>query len=241
MAGFFLGTSGFQYDHWKGDFYPDDIPRSQWFSHYSTVFKAVEINNTFYGLPSRGTFDDWREQAPDDFIYSLKFSRYGTHMKYLKDPEETQENFLERARLLEDHLGPILLQLPPGWSPDPGRLDRFLDHAPEDLRWAVEFRNQGWLRDDIYRILERHGAALCIHDLLEDHPRHLTADWTYLRFHGPEKYAGSYPSEVLQGEAGWITAQLKAGTDVYTFFNNDENGMAPRNARELGSMVPDGP
>ena len=239
MPRFTLGTSGFQYDHWKGEFYPEDLPKSKWFSHYAGEFEAVEINNTFYGLPSEGTFRAWKDQAPDGFIYGLKFSRYGTHMKYLKDPEETQNNFLERARLLQEHLGPVLVQLPPGWSPDPGRLDRFLEVAPDDLRWVVEFRNPGWLRHDIFRILERHGAALCIHDLLEDHPRHLTTGWTYLRFHGPEKYSGSYPSRILQGEAGWITARLQEGVDVYAFFNNDQGAMAPRNAQELGSMVTD--
>lgn len=237
MPRFVLGTSGFQYDHWRGDFYPEDLPRSQWFSHYSREFSAVEINNTFYGLPSEGSFERWREQAPEDFTYALKFSRFGSHMKYLKDPEDTQSNFLGRARRLDEHLGPILVQLPPGWSPDPGRLDRFLEEAATDVRWAVEVRNSGWLRDDIFRILDEHDAALCIHDLIDDHPRVLTSDWTYLRYHGPEKYSGSYPTEVLQGEAGWISARLQEGVDVFAFFNNDEDGMAPRNARELGAMV----
>lgn len=237
MADFRCGTSGFEYDHWRGRFYPEDMPRGQWFSHYSQVFDTVEINNTFYGLPEEGTFRSWEDRAPKGFIHALKFSRYGTHMKYLKDPEETIPNFMERAELLGSALGPILVQLPPRWTPDPGRLRGFLQEAPEDVRWAVEFRNEGWLREDIFDILREHGAALCIHDLLEDHPRILTADWTYLRFHGLEKYSGSYPSSRLQGEAGWITAQLQEGTDVYAFFNNDEKGAAPRNALELREMV----
>jgi uncharacterized protein YecE (DUF72 family) len=237
MSRFIFGTSGFQYDHWKGTFYPETLPRSDWFSHYSGIFGAVEINNTFYGLPSEKTFDTWREQAPEGFTYALKFSRYGSHMKHLKDPEETIATFMEGARRLQECLGPVLVQLPPRWRPDPERLEAFLKAVPGEVRWVVELRNPHWLREDVLGILEKQGAALCIHDLLEFHPRKLTADWTYLRFHGPEKYSGSYPSKVLQGEAGWITAQLEGGTDVYAFFNNDEGGMAPRNARELANMV----
>lgn len=239
MANFFCGTSGYQYDHWRGSFYPDDLPRGRWFGYYAGIFGCVEINNTFYGLPSVGTFRNWREEAPSDFLYALKFSRYGTHMKYLKDPAETIGAFLEGARELGPHLGPILVQLPPRWKPDPERLDAFLGEAPETFRWVLEFRNPLWLREDIFQILADHGAALCIHDLLEDHPRELTTSWTYLRFHGPEEYAGSYPSQVLQGEAGWITARLGEGRDVYVFFNNDQGGAAPRNARELANLVPE--
>ena len=237
MSRFHCGTSGFQYDHWKGTFYAEGLPRSDWFPRYAEDFGTVEINNTFYGLPAPETFDSWREQAPDSFIYALKFSRYGTHLKYLKDPDQTIGTFLEPVERLEDHLGPILVQLPPRWTPDPGRLRTFLEEAPARHRWAVEFRNAAWLRDDILRILEEHGAALCIHDLLEDHPRPLTTDWTYLRYHGPEKYSGSYPTKVLQGEAGWITARLEEGVEVFAFFNNDEKGAAPENARELTSLV----
>ncbi len=241
MAGRFrCGTSGYQYDHWRGSFYPEELPRSSWFEHYASVFDTVEINNTFYGLPSPATFDRWRDEAPEGFLYALKFSRYGTHLKYLKDPEETIATFLEAAGGLDEALGPILVQLPPRWSPNLDRLRAFLDVAPGDLQWAVEFRNPDWLREETFGILRDHGAALCIHDLLEDHPRELTTDWTYLRFHGTSKsskYSGSYPSAVLQGEAGWMTARLLEGVDVFAFFNNDEGGYAPRNARELSGLV----
>ncbi len=236
-GGFRCGTSGYQYDHWQGRFYPKEVARSGWFDHYASVFDSVEINNTFYGLPSADAWDHWRTQAPDSFTYALKFSRYGSHLKHLKDPEGTQATFLEGARALREHLGPILVQLPPRWHPDPGRLRAFLAAAPKDVRWAVEVRNREWLRDDVIGILEDHGAALCIHDLLVDHPRPITTDWAYLRYHGPEGYRGSYPPEKLQGEAGWITARLQEGLDVYAFFNNDQDAHAPENARRLKRLV----
>jgi len=236
---FRCGTSGFQYDHWKGPFYPRDLTREEWFEFYGGRFGTVEINNTFYGLPSEATFRSWRDQAPEGFRYALKFSRYGSHLKHLKDGERTVPAFLEKARLLEDRLGPILVQLPPRWNPNPERLATFLEAAPAECRWAVELREASWLRDDVLDILRDHGAALCIHDLLEDHPRELTTGWTYLRYHGPgpEKYTGSYQDAVLQGEAGWITARLREGHDVYAYFNNDARGNAPRNASQLAGMV----
>ncbi len=237
---FRCGTSGFQYDHWRGPFYPEGLPRSAWFGHYAEHFDTVEINSTFYGLPSPETFTRWREEAPEGFLYTLKFSRYGTHMKYLKDPDETVSTFLEAARRLQETLGPILVQLPPRWGPNPDRLKAFLESVPPDIRWAVEFRNAHWLRDDVFQILRDRGAALCIHDLLDDHPRLVTADWTYLRFHGTRKYAGSYARKVLEGEAGWITARLLEGLDVFAYFNNDEEGNAPRDALELRRLVPRG-
>jgi uncharacterized protein YecE (DUF72 family) len=234
---FRCGTSGFQYDHWRGPFYPERLPRSSWFEHYSDRFDTVEINNTFYGLPSAETFVRWRDGAPPGFLFALKFSRYGTHMKYLKDPEDIVSTFVGPVRELRQALGPVLVQLPPRWGPDPERLRTFLEAVPPDIRWAVEFRDSEWLRDNVFRILRDHGAALCIHDLLEDHPRMITTDWTYLRFHGTERYSGSYPTNVLEGEAGWVAARLLEGLDVFAYFNNDQGGEAPRNALELSQLV----
>lgn len=235
---FRCGTSGFQYDHWRGSFYPEGLPRSAWFQHYASRFDAVEINSTFYGLPSHEAVRSWKEQAPRDFVFALKFSRYGSHLKHLEDAEDTVSNFLAPARELGGSLGPVLVQLPPRWKPNPRRLKAFLKRTPDDVRWTVEFRNRDWLVDEVFRILEDHGAALCIHDLLENHPRVLTTDWTYMRFHGPERYSGTYSSRVLQGEAGWVAARLQEGLHVFAFFNNDEGGHAPRDAAELMELVP---
>ncbi len=232
-----VGTSGFQYEHWRGVFYPPDLPRRRWFAHYAAHFDVVEINNTFYGLPSEKAFERWRAQAEENFSYALKFSRYGTHVKRLADPERTIGLFLERARRLGPLLGPILVQLPPRWKVLPERLARFLEVAPDDVRWAIELRDPSWLREDVYDVLREHGAALCIHDILDEHPLEITADWLYLRYHGPSRYAGSYAPGALRAEARWIGEQLARGRDVFAFFNNDAQGHAVHNALELRASV----
>jgi uncharacterized protein YecE (DUF72 family) len=230
-------TSGFQYDHWRDVFYPRDLRKRDWLKHYAAHFDTVEINNTFYGLPPESTFHRWREQAGSGFCYALKFSRYGTHRKRLIDPADTIGVFLERARHLEGHLGPILVQLPPRWRARPERLDAFLEAAPQDVRWAVELRDPSWLRDDVFAVLRARGAALCIHDLLPEHPLEVTADWLYLRYHGPFRCAGSYAPQALAAEGRWLREHLAAGRDVYAFFNNDAEGNAVRNALQLRECV----
>jgi uncharacterized protein YecE (DUF72 family) len=233
-----VGTSGYQYDHWREIFYPAGLPKDAWFDHYARTFSAVEINNTFYNLPGPETFDRWRDQAPRGFRFAVKFSRYGTHMKKLKDPAEPVARFLERARRLGAHLGPILVQLPPNWGADPGRLDAFLDAAPAGVRWAVELRDRDWLRAAVYRVLRAHGAALVIHDRLARHPVHVTADFVYLRYHGQD-YGGSYSPQHLSGQARRIGRFLADGLDVHAYFNNDLGGHAVANARDLRRFLGD--
>ncbi len=230
-----IGTSGYQYDHWRGVFYPEGLPKREWFGHYAGTFDAVEINNTFYQLPSEETFRSWRAAAPRSFLFILKFSRYGTHMKKLKDPAGSIGAFLDRARLLGDHLGPVLVQLPPNWRADPERLDAFLSEAPNEHRWAVELRDPSWLVDEVYDVLRHHNAALVVHDMMEDHPRTVTADWVYLRFHGPGEadYEGSYSPQALSGAARRMRGHMERGRDAFAFFNNDQHGHAVRNARDL--------
>jgi uncharacterized protein YecE (DUF72 family) len=240
MAGkqghFRIGTSGFYYDHWKGIFYPKDLPKAEWFFYYAKHFDTVEINNTFYRLPPGLTFDHWREQAPAGFLYALKFSRYGSHWTRLKKPKSTVGKFLKVAERLKTFLGPILVQLPPHWKANAERLDAFLAAAPRSQRWAIEFRNPDWLKDEVYKVLERHDAVLCIHDMIENHPRVLTANWTYLRYHG-ERYSGSYSRQKLAAEGRWIRGQRAAGVDVFAYFNNDAQGFAVKNAAELKRCV----
>jgi uncharacterized protein YecE (DUF72 family) len=231
-----IGTSGFHYKHWQGIFYPDGLSKSRWFSYYAQQFDTVEINNTFYHLPSAATFDGWKEQAPPGFLYALKFNRYGSHWMRLKDPRSTIGNFLSVAQQLEKSLGPILVQLPPRWNADPQRLEGFLSAAPRSLRWAVEFRDPSWLCPEVYTVLQRHHAALCIHDRITNHPRILTSDWTYLRFHG-DHYAGTYSPQRLTAEAKWIKQQLASGLDVFAYFNNDAQGYAVENAAGLKRYV----
>jgi uncharacterized protein YecE (DUF72 family) len=235
---FRVGTSGYQYDEWRGRFYPRDLPRSAWFSYYAQHFDAVELNTTFYRLPEIATFERWRDAAPRGFCYALKFSRYGTHIKRLKDAAGTIRLFVERARRLERSLGPILVQLPPRWHVNPDRLAAFLEAAPKQHRWAIEFRDPSWLCDEIYALLREHRIALCVHDLIQRHPRVRTTDWVYLRFHG-EHYSGSYSPQALSAAAGRIRAHLADGHDVYAFFNNDIGGHAVRNAADLRRYVGD--
>jgi uncharacterized protein YecE (DUF72 family) len=231
-----VGTSGYQYDEWRGRFYPEELPKSAWFAHYAEHFDTVELNATFYRLPEATTFERWRDAAPQGFCYALKFSRYGTHLKRLQDAPDTIGRFVERARLLGPKLGPILVQLPPRWHMNPARLAAFLEAAPKGFRWAVEFRDPSWLCEDIYALLRTHGVSLCIHDLIERHPRVRTANWVYLRFHGDE-YAGSYSPQALSATARRIRAHLADGHDVYAFFNNDIGGHAVRNAADLRRYV----
>lgn len=231
-----IGTSGYQYNDWRGRFYPKTLPKSAWFAHYAERFDAVEINATFYRLPEAATFERWRDAAPKGFCYALKFSRYGTHLKRLKDAADTIGLFIGRARLLGPSLGPILVQLPPRWRVNADRLAGFLESTPRQYRWAVELREPSWLCEDIYALLRKHRAALCIHDLIARHPRVRTTNWVYLRFHGDD-YAGSYSPQALSAAARRIRKHLADGYDVYAFFNNDIGGHAVRNAADLRRYV----
>jgi uncharacterized protein YecE (DUF72 family) len=233
-----IGTSGWNYRHWRGRFYPDDLPAHGWFKHYCEAFDTVEINNTFYHLPTEATFDGWRDQAPKGFLYAVKANRFITHMKKLKDPEEPLELFLGRARRLGAHLGPILYQLPPRWKPNLERLEKFCEQLPDDLTHVIEFREPDWLKEETYRILAQYRVCLCIHDLIRDHPRRITGKATYVRFHGAgTKYGGSYSDSALQRWAGWMREAAEESHEVYAYFNNDSNAYAVANAQALHEIL----
>ena len=236
-----IGTSGFSYPHWREVFYPAAVPERRWLEHYAEHFDTVELNSTFYHLPKAETFDSWRERTPGGFLFVLKLSRFITHRKNLVDCGEPLRLFLDRAERLGERLGPILVQLPPGLKADAARLDRFLELCPRRRRWAVEFRNRSWLSDEIMEVLRTHGAALCIHDLIEEHRRDVTADFVYLRFHGSgQKYGGSYPPRALAASAREIRGWIEGGFDVFAYFNNDRQGYAVGNAQELRRCVGEG-
>jgi uncharacterized protein YecE (DUF72 family) len=230
-----VGCSGWLYKHWRGDFYRDDLPQSRWFEHYATVFDTVEINNSFYRLPEASTFARWAFRAPARFVFAVKASRFLTHMKKLKDPEEPIERLFSRMRPLGRHLGPVLYQLPPGFKRDQHRFETFLAALPKGVRHVVEFRDPSWYADDVLRALERHGAALCLHDMRGSATvRERVGPFVYVRFHGASgTYSGGYPDERLAGWADWLAAERAQGRDVYAYFNNDVGGHAPRNAVTL--------
>lgn len=230
-----IGCSGWEYKHWRGDFYPSDIPKTRWFEHYAAAFDTVEINNTFYRLPEAETFARWANRAPMRFLFAVKASRFLTHMKKLKDPEEPVERLFSRMRSLGRHLGPVLYQLPPGWKLDRGRLEHFLQVLPPGVRHVVEFRDPSWYTDDVLALLERHRVALCLHDMRGSATvRQRVGPFVYARFHGATgHYDGGYTDDRLQAWADWLDAQRSAGADVYAYFNNDVGGHAPRNAVTL--------
>lgn len=237
-----VGCSGYDYPSWDGVAYPQGSTSEERFRHYAERFDAVEVNATFYGLPDPHTVDAWRERAPQGFCYAVKLNQYGTHRKKLKDPGDWVPRFVEVVERLGPSLGPVLCQLPPNWRANPERLDGFLATAPGRLRWAVELRDPSWLTDDVLEVLRSHGAALVIHDLIPDHPRVVTADWTYLRRHGPDPdhpYQGSYSPQAIGGLARRVRRHHDAGRDVYVFFNNDVGGAAPRDADRLGRSLTD--
>ena len=157
-----IGCSGWQYKHWRGDFYPAELPQSRWFAHYALTFDTVEINNSFYRLPEAETFDKWREQAPRAFLYAVKASRFLTHMKKLKDPEEPIERFFDRASHLGRHLGPVLYQLPPNWTLNLERFEHFLQALPRRYDHVIEFREPSWYDDRVFRS-EEHTSELQSH------------------------------------------------------------------------------
>ncbi len=235
----FIGTSGWHYDHWKGPFYPDKTPGKEMLGHYIRHFRTTEINNTFYKLPSEKTLTDWRESTPEGFLFSVKASRFITHMKKLKDPELTLPSFLERIDLLGEKLGPVLFQLPPKWHFNPDRFRRFVEALPEGHRYVFEFRDNSWVNSESLAIMADHGIALCIYDMAGETSRKETPGaFVYLRLHGPEEnYGGSYDVQRLAGWAGAISSWAAMGKGIFCYFDNDEAGNAPLNAARLRQML----
>ncbi len=235
-----VGTSGWIYKHWRGVFYPERLPAREWFAFYARSFDTVEINNSFYRLPSPDAFAAWRRQAPPGFVYAVKASRYLTHMKKLKDPAPGLRLILGRARALGPHLGPILYQLPPRWRCDLDRLRQFLAALPGDLHHVFEFRDPSWYNDTVRSLLTQAGASFCIHDMRgSESPAWVTGPLAYLRFHGPTelKYAGCYTPDDLRRSADRIAGMQQAGRDVFAYFNNDDRGHAITNARQLKEFL----
>jgi uncharacterized protein YecE (DUF72 family) len=234
-----IGCSGWNYRHWRELFYPKGLPTRRWYEHYASVFDTVELNTSFYHLPKPETFEKWRDQAPPDFRYAVKASRFITHMKKLRDCEEPLALLLDRARKLGPAIGPILYQLPPSLHLDPQRLGEFLAILPADLTHVFEFRHKSWHDEEAVALLDERGVSFCAHDM----PGSATPRWAagpvaYIRFHGAGgKYRGRYSDEALLGWTDWIVEQAKAGRDVWAFFNNDIGGDAIHDALTLRAMA----
>jgi uncharacterized protein YecE (DUF72 family) len=225
-----LGTSGWQYKHWRERFYPAGVPQRAWLPFYAERFDTVELNNSFYRLPERDQFERWAEAVPDAFEFAVKASRYLTHIRLLTEPEDPVRRLMDAAEGLGEHLGPILVQLPPRLQFEPDRLAATLRAFPRQMRVAVEFRHKTWFVDETRTILEKHAAALCLADRRGPiSPVWATTDWTYLRFHaGRGRPRGGYGDQALEG---W--AERLAGLEIdsaYVYFNNDWLGLALRDA-----------
>jgi len=235
-----IGTSGFHYKHWKGPFYPEKMPAAAMLNFYTQHFDTVELNNSFYRLPTATAFDCWRETTPENFVFAVKASRFITHNKKLKDPENAVDNLLPRAAHLGAKLGPMLFQLPPKWRVNLERLRNLLSILPRDVRYAFEFRELSWMTDEVMGILREFNAAFCIYELAGYHtPLSVTAEFTYVRLHGPEngKYQGSYSEGRLSQWARQIEIWAREIKAVYVYFDNDQAGYAATNAMRLKEMV----
>ena len=240
-----IGTSGWTYPSWKGSFYPEDCPRRRLLEYYAREFATAEVNPSFYHVPRAATYEQWAAQVPPDIVFALKVSLLITHHKRLVEVEEHWRAFATNARTLGRHLGPLLLQLPPSFQRDRARLARFLAAVGKQAdpdpppRLVFEFRHKSWFREDIDDLLRRHGAAVCVADSPR-YPRRdvRTADFAYVRFHGrTQMFASSYTDAGLAQEARLLKRDVRAGLDVYVYFNNDARGHAVANARSLRSFL----
>jgi uncharacterized protein YecE (DUF72 family) len=234
-----VGTSGWDYRHWAGRFYPPEVPRERWLEFYAREFDTVELNNSFYRLPEADTFAEWARRVPDGFAFAVKASRYLTHVRRLREPREPLERLWSRARRLGDHLGPVLYQLPPRWRPNRERLVSFLDAVPRGEPQAIEIRDRRWYGPWLASALESAGVALCLHDMPGSASRpEPIGPCVYVRLHGSgTRYGGRYTSQRLTAWAARMAGWAASGLQVWAYFNNDIDGHAIRDADRLRSML----
>jgi len=235
-----IGTSGWHYKHWVGPFYPPKMPPSRMLRFYTEHFDTVEINNSFYRLPAATAINTWCRETPPGFCFAVKASRYITHNRKLNDPERSTEKFMQVVRKLDRRLGPILFQLPPSWKLNLERLENFLSGLPKHHRYVFEFRNPTWNIAEVYDALRRHNAAYCIYELAGfQSPIQTTADFAYVRLHGPgtNKYQEDYSKKILEVWAKRIAAWTKELKHTFLYFDNDQMGFAAKNALELKQII----
>ncbi len=232
-----IGTSGWNYPHWKGLFYDEEIPKTKWLEFYTRHFSTVEANTTFYHLPKPATVENWRNRSPEGFLWTVKASRYITHMKKLRDPHDSLERFYDAIERFGEKLGPILFQLPPMLKYDEAVFDAFCRALHPGHRYALEVRHADWIRDEVLQDLRDHGIAFCIADTAGRFPyvEAVTADFVYIRLHGSQALYGSdYTEEELQA---WAKKIRKWKRDTYVYFDNDARAFAPKNAARLKEIL----
>jgi len=235
-----IGTSGWYYKHWREKFYEADIAPADMLSFYVQHFNTVEINNTFYALPSLKTAQNWKEKTPANFLFAVKGSRFLTHLKRLLDTKEGLDKFMAVVETLGPKAGPVLFQLPPRWKANPERLENFVQALPSNHGpYVFEFRDPSWFCREIYNILRRNNIALCITNRNnEDSAVEITADFTYIRFHGGDPATrGNYTSETLQRWTKMLNGWRSELKKIYIYFNNDWEGYAIENAFQLRQLL----
>jgi uncharacterized protein YecE (DUF72 family) len=239
MVRYYIGTSGWHYDDWRGIFYPDKLPKSGWLEFYAGHFNTLELNNSFYHLPTENAFKNWYAATPPGFVFAVKASRYITHIKRLKECTDALTNFMSRARLLKEKLGPVLYQLPGGMRRDDERLADFLAALPDGVKSVFEFRHESWFTEEVYNLLRKYGAGFCVFDMPRlTSPLMATTDYIYVRFHGSEGlYSSRYADSEMAKWAKDIRRLAEKATSVYIYFNNDVAGYALENAKTIRALL----
>ncbi len=228
-----IGTSGWNYKHWKGGFYPEGLAQSKWLEYYAEHFDTVELNATFYRLPAPSTFERWYERTPPGFLWSVKASKFITHTRRLKECEEPLERLYEALAPLKEKLGVILFQLPPSLAYEPSVAEGFFRLLNKDFRHTLEVRNKSWIQDQAFQMMETYNIAFCISDTAGRYPYHeiTTTDFVYVRLHGSRKlYASCYTEQEI---ATWAKKLKAWSRPAFVYFDNDFEGYAIKNARQL--------
>lgn len=232
-----IGCSGWNYKDWRGKFYPEKLAARNWLEYYSKHFNTVEVNSTFYRFPKDEYLEKWRATVSDDFLFTLKGSRYVTHMKKLHEVEESVARFNEVAKLLKDKLGSVLWQLPPGLHRDDDRLKAFCGHFDPEIKNVIEFRHESWYDEEVYKLLSDHNVVLCaISSPKFPEEMITTAKTGYLRFHGKGKKWYDYLYSEDELKEWYEQIMEKDLEEIFIYFNNDMHGNAPENAKELRSL-----
>ena len=241
-SNYFIGTSGWHYDHWRDRFYPGELIKARWLEFYASHFTTVELNNSFYRLPSEAAFADWYRSSPPNFTFAVKVSRFITHIKRLRNIGDAVQKFIARATILREKLGPLLYQLPPNMHRNDEVLEAFLSTLPRGMKHVFEFRHQSWFNQNVFDALHKYNTGFCIFDMPSvSCPLVATADFAYVRFHGSTGLYSSYYSD--EELADWarklvdLSAKLKA---IYIYFNNDAEAFAVRNAITLRGYLQSG-
>ena len=232
-----IGTSGWNYPHWKDIFYPDHLPKRKWLEFYTQYFETVELNATFYRLPSEKTFQNWYKRTPKEFVWSLKASKFITHTKRLKNVQDPLDKFYNSISGLKEKCGPILFQLPPSLSFEKKLLEDFCKMLDPSYKYALEVRHKSWINNEVFEILKKYNIAFCISDSAGRYPYHeaITSDFIYIRLHGPTKlYASEYTEQEI---SDWATKLKGWQKDAFVYFDNDFKGYAIKNAKMLKDLL----